>query len=111
MAWSAHDLRDALSAVHSGEVTSFIAYMQYNGVSKRHLDRLVAQITGNAEDTEHRKVLTRAIKNLAGLINRTVHTTWELREAIIAVASKKMKPAKVREQFGPGGRTLRRWCE
>ena len=71
----------------------------------------MAQMPGNAEDTEHRKVLTRTIKNLAGLINHTVYTTWELREAIVAVASKKMKPAKAREQFGPGGRTLRRWCE
>ena len=60
----------------------------------------MAQMPGNAEDTEHRKMLTRTIKNLAGLINHTVHTTWELREAIIAVASK-MKPAKTREQFGP----------
>ena len=111
VAWSAQDLRDALFAVHSGEITSSTAYTKYNGVSKRHLDRLVKQIPENAADTEQRKTLTRANNNLAGLTKHAVFTTWELREAIIAVVSKKMKPAKAREQFGPADRTLCRWCE
>ena len=109
--WRAEDLRDAVLAVYSGKIDASSVHRKHNGVSKRHVTRLVHQIPKNTKDTDQRLTLTRTVNDLVKLSKNAVYTTWELREAIVSVLTKAMKPGRAAAEFGPHPRTLRTWCQ